>query len=124
MPRLVRLDASEVLHHVMGRGIEQKKYMDQGRRPELVGGGLIRSMGGWSAVLPHTALQSVVSLSALARRNIGFVNGEEPMFSEESIWPLPSVLQSPKHFQIPIQRSILFSRNFYYIKFYSWQNLS
>jgi len=28
-----------------------KKGMDQGRRPELVGGGLIRSMGGWSAVL-------------------------------------------------------------------------
>jgi putative transposase len=24
--------------------------MDQGRRPELVGGGLIRSLGGWSAV--------------------------------------------------------------------------
>jgi hypothetical protein len=25
--------------------------MDQGRRPELVGGGLIRSSGGWSEVL-------------------------------------------------------------------------
>jgi putative transposase len=28
-----------------------KKGIDRGRRPELVGGGLIRSMGGWSAVL-------------------------------------------------------------------------
>ncbi len=28
-----------------------KKGIDHGRRPELVGGGLIRSMGGWSAVL-------------------------------------------------------------------------
>jgi len=28
-----------------------KKGVDQGHRPELVGGGLIRSMGGWSAVL-------------------------------------------------------------------------
>jgi REP element-mobilizing transposase RayT len=28
-----------------------KKGIDQGRRPELVGGGLIRSMGGWSAVI-------------------------------------------------------------------------
>jgi REP element-mobilizing transposase RayT len=28
-----------------------KKGIDQGRRPELVGGGLIRSMGSWSAVL-------------------------------------------------------------------------
>jgi REP element-mobilizing transposase RayT len=27
-----------------------KKGIDKGRRPELVGGGLIRSMGGWSAV--------------------------------------------------------------------------
>jgi putative transposase len=26
------------------------KGIDQGRRPELVGGGLVRSMGGWSAV--------------------------------------------------------------------------
>jgi len=28
-----------------------KEGVDHGRRPELVGGGLIRSMGGWSAVL-------------------------------------------------------------------------
>jgi putative transposase len=28
-----------------------REGIDQGRRPELVGGGLIRSMGGWSAVL-------------------------------------------------------------------------
>ena len=27
-----------------------KKTIDEGRRPELVGGGLIRSLGGWSAV--------------------------------------------------------------------------
>ena len=27
-----------------------KKGIDKGRRPELVGGGLIRSLGGWSAV--------------------------------------------------------------------------
>jgi len=27
-----------------------KKGIDQGRRPELVGGGLIRSLGGWEAV--------------------------------------------------------------------------
>jgi hypothetical protein len=31
------------------RFVEEGK--DQGRRPELVGGGLIRSMGGWSQVL-------------------------------------------------------------------------
>jgi hypothetical protein len=35
------------------------KGVDQGRRPELTGGGLIRSMGGWSAVktLRNTALR-------------------------------------------------------------------
>jgi hypothetical protein len=27
-----------------------KKAINQGRRPELVGGGLVRSLGGWSAV--------------------------------------------------------------------------
>ena len=27
-----------------------KKGISHGRRPELIGGGLIRSMGGWSAV--------------------------------------------------------------------------
>jgi hypothetical protein len=27
-----------------------KKVVSEGRRPELVGGGLIRSQGGWSAV--------------------------------------------------------------------------
>ncbi len=41
-----------------GSGRAKKNYMefvergvDQGKRPELVGGGLIRSMGGWFEVL-------------------------------------------------------------------------
>lgn len=38
-----------------------RKYMeegfDQGRRPELVGGGMVRSFGGWSAVLSLRRLQ-------------------------------------------------------------------
>jgi len=79
MPRRARLDAPGTLHHVIVRGIERRpiaddvadrktfverlgqlateiglsyveKAIDQGRRPELVGGGLIRSLGGWSAV--------------------------------------------------------------------------
>ncbi len=47
-----------VLSFFGSSGNERKNYLryvknciDQGRRPELVGGGLIRSMGGWSAVL-------------------------------------------------------------------------
>jgi putative transposase len=44
-------------HEKEGKAIRAyRKFMeegkDQGRRPELVGGGLIRSLGGWSQVLP------------------------------------------------------------------------
>jgi putative transposase len=44
-------------HEKEGRAIRAyRRFMeegkDQGRRPELVGGGLIRSLGGWSQVLP------------------------------------------------------------------------
>jgi len=46
------------------------------------------------AVLPHTALQSVVSSSGLARYNVSFIHGEKPTFSEESIWPLPVITTS------------------------------
>ncbi|RPH48943.1 MAG: hypothetical protein EHM85_15560 [Desulfobacteraceae bacterium] len=47
-----------VLSYFGGSNNTKKNYsqyinegINQGRRPELVGGGLIRSMGGWSAVL-------------------------------------------------------------------------
>jgi putative transposase len=44
-------------HEKEGKAIrDYREFMeegkDQGRRPELVGGGLIRSLGGWSQVLP------------------------------------------------------------------------
>jgi len=39
------------------------------------------------AVLPHTALQSVVSSSGSARRHVGFVHGEKSTFSEKGIRP-------------------------------------
>jgi putative transposase len=46
-------------HEKEGRAIRAyQEFMedgkDQGRRPELVGGGLVRSLGGWSQVLPLT----------------------------------------------------------------------
>ena len=44
------------------------------------------------AVLPHTALQSVVSSSGLARLHTGFMKGEKPMCREECIWPALMVL--------------------------------
>ena len=76
MARQPRLDAFGALHHVLGRvkrewqdtgtilgyfgrgwrGIgKYEQFVREGillgRRPELVGGGLIRSLGGWSQVL-------------------------------------------------------------------------
>jgi putative transposase len=74
MPRKARIDAPGALHHIVIRGIERKpifkdsldyqnfkaarksyfrfvgKAINQGHRPELVGGGLVRSVGGWSAL--------------------------------------------------------------------------
>ena len=51
MPRQDRLDAPGTIHHVIIRGIEKRKYMkeglNRGNRPELVGGGLIRSLVSW-----------------------------------------------------------------------------
>jgi len=51
-------NTADVLSFFNDSGNARKKYLqyvtegiNQGRRPELVGGGLIRSMGGWSAVL-------------------------------------------------------------------------
>ena len=45
------------------------------------------------ADLPHTALQSVVSSSGLARQGMGFGQGEKSMPSEEGIRPALVVLQ-------------------------------
>jgi hypothetical protein len=45
------------------------------------------------AVFPHTALQSVVSSSGLARLHIGFMKGEKPLRREEGIRPALMVLQ-------------------------------
>ena len=45
------------------------------------------------ADLPHTALQSVVSSSGLARQGVGFGHGEKPPLSEEGIRPAAMVLQ-------------------------------
>jgi len=67
MPRLARLDGPGVLHHVIIRGIERrrksyyeyvKEGISQGRRPELVGGGFIRSLGGWD-VIKESGLKSI-----------------------------------------------------------------
>jgi putative transposase len=50
-----------------------REGMAQGRRPDLVGGGLIRSLGGWSQVLP------------LRRRGIKVVSDERVLGSGEFI---------------------------------------
>lgn len=66
MPGLARLDAPGTLHHVIVRGLETRgivddrkdqenfvKRMEEGRRPELVGGGLIRPLSGWSHTVSY-----------------------------------------------------------------------
>ena len=66
MPRKARIDAPGALHHIIDyilriynskylkarRGYREyvEKGLADGRRPELVGGGLVRSAGGWSVV--------------------------------------------------------------------------
>src|SRR5215211_5539049 len=39
------------------------------------------------AVFPHTALQSWLSSSGVSRFLIGCVQGEQPLLSEEGVWP-------------------------------------
>jgi hypothetical protein len=54
MPRKSRIDAPGALQHVIARGINRQPiqihFMPVGKRPGLVGGGLVRSAGGWSAL--------------------------------------------------------------------------
>ena len=45
------------------------------------------------AVLPHTALQSLVSSSGLARYPSGFFHGEKSELCEEEIRPTPMVIK-------------------------------
>lgn len=47
---VLRMFAKKVSKARIGYQEFVKKGMAQGRRPELVGGGLVRSLGGWSAV--------------------------------------------------------------------------
>jgi putative transposase len=50
MPRLARLDAPEVMHHIMGRGIERRKifYKDKDRE-DFVGPITIGDVGAESS---------------------------------------------------------------------------
>jgi len=56
MPRKARIDAPGALHHIIVRGIERRKIfiqkgIQEGKRPELTRGGLIRSSGGRTRIL-------------------------------------------------------------------------
>jgi len=64
-----------VLSYFGSKGVRKKNYykyvkegIDAGRRPELVGGGLVRSLGGWSEVL---ALRSRKQRHAFDSRVLG-----------------------------------------------------
>src|SRR5215475_4614590 len=49
------------------------------------------------AVLPHTALQSVVSSSGLARQLPGCMHGEQSLGREECIWPALMIISTTSH---------------------------
>jgi hypothetical protein len=46
------------------------------------------------AVLPHTALQSVVSSLGSTCQHESFAHGEKPTFSEKGIWQQPMIFTS------------------------------
>ena len=65
-------------HEKEGRAIRAyRKFMEEGkdlgRRPELVGGGLIRSLGGWSQVLPLSGSREKVEHDDRILGNADFV---------------------------------------------------
>src|SRR5439155_17555363 len=49
------------------------------------------------AVLPHTALQSVVSSSGLARQLPGCSRSEQSLGREEFIWPALMIMSTKSH---------------------------
>ena len=63
--------------------------VDRGRE-----GSPLPSLRTVRAVLPHTALQSVVSSSGSTRQYVSFAHGEKPTFSEKGIWPQPVIFTS------------------------------
>src|SRR5271168_5591033 len=54
------------------------------------------------AVLPHTALQSLVSSSGVSRVFMGCKQGEQPLIREEGIGPLQMVRFAAPHRRPPI----------------------
>ena len=62
--------------------VGQHVHPDRGRE-----GFPLPSLRTVRAVFPHTALQSVVSSSGLARQNMRSFHGEKPVLSEKGIGP-------------------------------------
>ena len=55
-----------------------KKAIDQGRRPELVGGGLVRSLGGWSEVAAKSRFKPGIYFVIGRLKNWGLVARKSP----------------------------------------------
>src|SRR5690606_16919105 len=70
----------------------RRRHPDRGR--EGLGLPALRTV---HAVLPHTALQSVVSTSWLARVMPGCCQGEQPSLREEPVGPAAVVTPLPTH---------------------------
>src|SRR6202789_4208063 len=63
--------------------------VDRGRK-----GFRLPSLRTVRAVLPHTALQSLVSSSGVPRAFVSCFEGEQPAIREKDIWPAAVVLES------------------------------
>jgi hypothetical protein len=108
MPRKARIDAAGALHHIIIRGIERRKifwddedrdsFVDKGirddKRPELVGGGLIRSLGGWVAAKAVREAKDRIKGDERISGDDDFVKEvlESSWSGASSIWPKATTL--------------------------------
>lgn len=74
-------DTEYVLSYFGGNRVRRNNYLqyleegiDAGRRPELVGGGLVRSLGGWSEVLAVRKRKETTAFDSRILGDSGFVN--------------------------------------------------
>jgi hypothetical protein len=88
MPRKARIDAAGALHHIIIRGIERRKIfwdnedrdsfvgkgIRDGKRPELVGGGLICSLGGWVAAKAVREAKDRITGSSVRRIGLDIIH--------------------------------------------------
>ena len=75
--------------------LDGRKFGEAAWRPDRGRKGFrLPSLRTVRAVLPHTALQSLVSSSGVPRAFVSCFEGEQPAIREKDIWPAAVVLES------------------------------